>query len=98
MLKDLQIHLEVCPSSNVVLGIYPQISSHPFPQLIEKGISVSINSDDPPFMATTIDKEYDLVQKTFQYSNEFMKNITKNAVKAAFLEEEWKQKLFEQII
>jgi adenosine deaminase len=97
MLKDLQIHLEVCPSSNVVLGIYPQISAHPLPALLEQGISVSINSDDPPFMATTIDKEYDLVQKTFQYSDEFMKQITKNAVKAAFLEEEWKQKLLDKI-
>ncbi|HBB53586.1 MAG TPA: adenosine deaminase [Legionellales bacterium] len=97
MLKDLQIHLEVCPSSNVVLGIYPSISAHPLPALLQQGISVSVNSDDPPFMATTIDKEYDLVQKTFQYSDAFMKQITKNAVKAAFLEEEWKQKLLDKI-
>lgn len=97
MLKDLEIHLEICPSSNISLGIYPNIQSHPYPQLIQQGIFTSLNSDDPPFMSTTIDKEYDLIQETFQYNDEQMKTITKNAVKAAFLEEELKAKLLTQL-
>jgi adenosine deaminase len=98
LLKDLQIPLEICPSSNVVLGIYPNIATHPLPKFIEKGVLVSISSDDPPFMATTIDKEYDIVQKTFNYSDEQMKKLTRAAINAAFIDEETKQELLKQCI
>lgn len=98
MLKDLQIPLEICPTSNVVLGIYPSIAAHPLPLLMEAGIMVSINSDDPPFMGTTIDREYDLVQETFQYSDETMKAITRQAIAVAFIDKHLKNELFKKLI
>ncbi|MDQ5883841.1 MAG: adenosine deaminase [Pseudomonadota bacterium] len=98
MLKDLQIPLEICPTSNVVLGIYPRIEDHPFPLFMAQGIMVSINSDDPPFMSTTIDKEYDLVQKTFQYSDETMKAISRQAIEVAFIDKDLKTELLKKII
>lgn len=97
MLKDLQIPLEICPSSNVVLGIYPNIQSHPLPQFIDAGIRVSINSDDPPFMATCINKEYELVQETFKLSDEMMKIITQQTIEDAFVEENLKTVLLKRI-
>ena len=98
MLKDLQIPLEICPSSNVVLGIYPSIEAHPLPLLMEAGIKVSINSDDPPFMATTIDREYDLVQETFQLSDKQMKTLTKQAIEVAFIDEQLKVELLQKVV
>lgn len=98
MLKDLQIPLEICPSSNVVLGIYPSIEAHPLPLLMKAGIMVSINSDDPPFMATSIDKEYNLVQKTFQFSDEQMKKLTRQAIEVAFIDEQLKTELLQKVV
>ena len=53
------IVLEVCPGSNIALGIYPDRAAHPLHRLIEAGVRVTLNSDDPPFFHTTLGAEYD---------------------------------------
>jgi len=98
LINDLGIHLEICPSSNVAFGIYPNISAHPLPKFIENKVSVSINSDDPPFIPTTIDKEYAVVQKVFNFNDEKMRQLTVNAIKASFVSEEIKHQLLTKIV
>ncbi|MBW3659625.1 MAG: adenosine deaminase family protein, partial [Actinobacteria bacterium] len=49
--------LEVCPSSNVSLGIVDDLDAHPFPRMWEAGLNVTVNSDDPPFFSTTLTGE-----------------------------------------
>lgn len=97
ILKEKQIALEICPSSNVFLGLFPNIAAHPLPQFLEAGLLVSINSDDPPFMKTTLAQEYEKTQRTFQFSNETMNHITKMAVECAFVDEKTKQSLIEKL-
>jgi adenosine deaminase len=97
ILKDRNIALEVCPSSNIKLGLFPDLQSHPLPKLLEAGIKLSINSDDPPFMSTTIGHEYDIVQKEYNYSDETMHNFTKMALDHAFVDSETRQYLYEQL-
>ena len=53
-LRARQIPLEVCPSSNVCLGVAPSMAAHPLPQLLAAGLCVTINSDDPPMFNTTL--------------------------------------------
>ena len=53
------IVLEVCPGSNLALGLYASRSAHPLHRLIEAGVKVSLGSDDPPFFHTTLGAEYD---------------------------------------
>ena len=50
--------LEVCPSSNVRLGVAPDLASHPFDRLRNAGVEVSLNSDDPPLFETNLTREY----------------------------------------
>ncbi len=50
------VPLEVCPSSNVRLGVVPDLASHPFDRLRAAGVTVTVNSDDPPLFATTLDR------------------------------------------
>ncbi|MGB2517120.1 MAG: adenosine deaminase, partial [Pseudomonadales bacterium] len=57
-LKQRGIALEVCPGSNLALSVYPDWDSHPLNTILEAGISVSLNADDPPFFATTNGAEY----------------------------------------
>jgi adenosine deaminase len=97
IIKKNNVHLEVCPSSNLMLGLCPDIASHPIDFFIQQGISVSINSDDPPFMETTIGREYQKIQETFQYSNQDLLQFTKNAIQHAFIDNDLKQTLLNRL-
>ena len=93
LLIERNIALEVCPSSNIKLGLFNDFNSHPFPKLLEAGIKLSLNSDDPPFMSTTVAKEYRLTQQAYNYSDETMESITAMAIECAFVDEETKKEL-----
>lgn len=97
LLKERGIALELCPSSNIKLGLFPDFKHHPFPQLLESGLMVSLNSDDPPFMFTTLGEEYNHVQAAYNYSDETMTSITAMAIESAFVDEGTKQKLRQQL-
>lgn len=97
MVKDKGIALEICPTSNIFLGLFKDMNHHPFPKFYEAGIKVSISSDDPPFMSTTLAQEYRRVQESYQYSDETMNKITKMAIESAFVDETTRKKLLAQI-
>lgn len=97
LIKDKNIALEVCPSSNIKLGLFKNMEEHPFPKLLEAGIKVSLNSDDPPFMSTTLANEYKMVQAAYNYSNETMHAITAMAIDCAFVDESTKNELRQKI-
>ncbi|MFI4919048.1 MAG: adenosine deaminase [Legionellales bacterium] len=97
MVKDQGIALELCPTSNVFLGLFKDMHSHPLPKFYEAGIKISINSDDPPFMSTTLAQEYKRVQEAYQYSNETMNAITRMAIEAAFVDEVTRATLLEKL-
>lgn len=92
-LVDKQITLELCPGSNVSLGLYESYKAHPFERLREAGCLVTISSDDPPFFATSIGKEYDETAKAFGYSDDQMTQITLNAINSAFCDDPLKEEL-----
>jgi adenosine deaminase len=54
--------LDVCPSSNVLLGIVPDVDSHPLPALLRAGVTCSLNADDPLLFSVGILKEYELAR------------------------------------
>lgn len=97
LLIERNIALEVCPSSNITLGLFKDFNEHPLPQLMKAGVNVSINSDDPPFMSTTLAKEYARVQTAYQFSDEQMTSITAMAIDHAFVDNETKDKLLAKL-
>lgn len=97
MLKDKDIALELCPSSNIKLGLFKNLAEHPFPLFLKQGIKISLNSDDPPFMSTNLAREYKIVQECFKYTDDEMKAITKMAIECAFVEDDVKQELLARI-
>ena len=92
-IRDNQIALEVCPSSNVALKVVPDLPRHPLKRLRDAGILVSINSDDPPFFRTDLAREYKLVQETFGYTDQEMLQFTQMAIAASFANAATKNKL-----
>lgn len=92
-IKNRNIALEVCPSCNVFLGLYPSLKKHPFKQLIDFGILCSLNSDDPTFINSSIGQEYTRAQKTWNLSSEEMINIIRNSISTSFADPTLKNKL-----
>ena len=84
-LRARQIPLEVCPSSNVCLGVAPSMGAHPLPQLLDAGLYVTINSDDPPMFNTTLTDEYLAVARAFSFSANTIEQFVLNAVRATLL-------------
>jgi adenosine deaminase len=84
-LRAHRIPLEVCPSSNVCLGVAPSLAEHPLPRLIDAGLAVTINSDDPPMFDTTLSAEYVAVAKAFNFDHDLIERLALNAVRATLL-------------
>jgi adenosine deaminase len=79
--------LDTCPTSNVVLGVYPSYEAHPLPQLRDAGVRVTLGSDDPPYFGATIEGEYDVCSEQMGFSAEDLREITRTAIEAAFCDE-----------
>ncbi|MBP6822057.1 MAG: adenosine deaminase [Acidobacteria bacterium] len=86
-LRERQIPLEVCPTSNVCLGVAASLAEHPLPQLLEAGLYVTINSDDPPMFNTTLTDEYLKITDAFGFGVETIERLVINAVRASLLPE-----------
>jgi adenosine deaminase len=84
-LRARQIPLEVCPTSNICLKVAPDFASHPLPRLLQEGLYVTLNSDDPPMFNTTLTGEYLQAAGTFQFSVETLEQMSLNAVRASLL-------------
>ena len=97
LIKDKDVALELCPTSNIFMGLYKGMHDHPLPLFYNAGIKISINSDDPPFMQTDLDHVYQKVQQSCQYSDEVKNHITKMAIEAAFIDEVTRGELLERL-
>jgi len=96
-LVESQITLEVCPSSNVRLGVVKKLADHPLPQLIAAGLNVTINSDDPPMFSTTINEEWTRCAEEFNWDTALVEKLNLNAVESAFVSEKRRQELRTEI-
>ena len=96
-LVEKQVPLEVCPTSNVCLGVAKSLAEHQLPKLLERGLFVTLNSDDPPLFNTTLSDEYRRCVQEFSWDAATLGKIAENGVRAAFLPEARKQALVERI-
>ncbi len=91
------ITLEVCPGSNIALGVYPDFASHPFLKLREAGCKVTLSSDDPPYFATTMAREYQIAKEHFGLSDVELIEITKASITNSFADEVTKSMLLNKV-
>ncbi|ABD55901.1 adenosine deaminase [Jannaschia sp. CCS1] len=84
LLVERDITLEVCPGSNVFLGVVPSLDQHPIERLRARGVKVTVSTDDPPFFRTTMTKEYEDLARTFGYDDAVFAELNANAVDAAY--------------
>ncbi len=89
--------LELCPSSNICLGVTGDYAAHPVVRYLQDGLQATLNSDDPPFFFTTIGREYAKIAQAHALSDQQMLQFTRNAVNGAFCDDALKQHLRQRL-
>lgn len=84
MLAKRRIALGICPTSNLVLGVYPSIQDHPLEKLRKAGVPISLNTDDPALLGASLVGEYHLCQETFGWSDEVTRAVARTSIESSF--------------
>ncbi|GAA4588739.1 adenosine deaminase [Planotetraspora phitsanulokensis] len=95
--RDRAIPLEVCPSSNVALGVADSLAAHPLPRLRDAGLVVTLNTDIPSIAGTTLSQEYARVRDAFGYGDEVMAEFARASIAASFAPAETKERLTRRV-
>ncbi|MCP4176431.1 MAG: adenosine deaminase [bacterium] len=95
-LREKQIPLDVSPTSNVCLNVVNSIEEHPLKKLINEGLFVTINSDDPPMFNTTLTNEYIKTAKVFEFDKKTIKTLVLNGLNASLLPQNKKKEMNEK--
>lgn len=96
--RDARVALEVCPSSNLQTGIAQAMAGHPVDMLHRLGFNVSVNCDNRLMSATTMSREFALLSEAFGWTLIDVERITVNAMRAAFLPHDQRERIVAQII
>jgi adenosine deaminase len=96
-IKENGIAIESCPVSNVRTGVVASITEHPIREFYDRGLLVSVNSDDPAFFDTNITFEYTQLHDKLGFSLADLNAITQNGIKSAFLSEAKKESLLLEV-
>jgi adenosine deaminase len=97
VLAERGVVLEVCPSSNVALGLYPSYEDHPLGALRAAGVRVTLGSDDPPYFGCSIGAEYALAHQRMGLEEGDLLDITRIAVQASFADDALKRPILDQL-
>ena len=92
-IAETGIVLEVCPGSNVFLGVAKTWKSHPIKLLRDRGVKVTVSTDDPPFFGTTMTREFDMLADTFHWEDEDFRALNQTALDAAFCDADTKARI-----
>jgi adenosine deaminase len=95
--RDRGLALEVCPSSNVTLGLVPSLPGHPLPRLLDAGLTVTLNTDVPSVTGANLAAEYARVRDAFGYDDAVMADFARASVTASFAPEATKESMLRGI-
>lgn len=97
MLCEKKIPIEVCPTSNINTCVYESVVDMPIRRLLEKGVIVTINSDNMTVSATDVRRELKLVCEAFDFTKEDIRKLLINSADAAFADDKTKSELIDKI-
>ena len=86
-IKDHDLHIEMCPTSNIILAGVESIHSHPIKTAIEEGLNFSVNTDDPGPLCISMNSEFDLLASTFGLKEEDFEVMKRNSLRSRFAED-----------
>ena len=95
-LAETGVVLEVCPGSNVALGLY-EWRKHPIAELDRRGVKVTVSTDDPPFFATTMEREFERLHEAFDWDDGQFDRITRQSLDAAFCDADTRARVLKRL-
>jgi adenosine deaminase len=96
-LAENEIVLEVCPGSNIALGLYPDWQHHPIERLMERGVKVTVSTDDPPFFHTTMSYEFERLADSYGWDDDVLRTLNETATGVAFCDEPTRARLMKKL-
>ncbi|MGW0545666.1 adenosine deaminase [Streptomyces altiplanensis] len=96
-LAEHRIPLEVCPTSNIATRAVATLDEHPLKEMVDAGVLVTINSDDPPMFGTDLNSEYGVAARLLGLDEHGVAGLAKNAVEASFLDPAGKARIAAEI-
>ena len=96
-LREEQIPLTVCPLSNVRLHVFDTIRDHNLKQMLDLGLCVTVNSDDPAYFGGYVDENFQAVQEGLHVTRDGIYRLAKNSFQASFLDQGEKQRLLNEL-
>ncbi|MEU2119257.1 adenosine deaminase [Streptomyces sp. NPDC016459] len=96
-LAEHRIALEVCPTSNIATRAVATLDEHPIRRMVEAGVLVTVNSDDPPMFGTDLNSEYAVAARLLGLDERGVAALAKNAVEASFLDPAGKARIAAEI-
>jgi len=97
MLVDSQVPLTMCPLSNVKLKVFDQMADHNLKRLLDCGVMVTVNSDDPAYFGGYILDNYVALAEGLDLSMQDLVNLARNSIKASFLTPGEKSELLDEL-
>jgi adenosine deaminase len=91
-LRDKQIPLTVCPLSNIALRVVPAFGDHMLPAMLDAGLLVTVNSDDPAYFGGYVDDNLTAVRREFGFDDEQLARLARNSFDACFAPDADKQR------
>jgi adenine deaminase len=96
-LREEQVPLTVCPLSNVKLRVFDSIQDHNLKRMLDLGLRVTVNSDDPAYFGGYVDENFNAAQEGLHLSRDDVYQLTKNSFMASFLDAERMQRLLDEL-
>ncbi|MFI5100343.1 MAG: adenosine deaminase [Actinomycetes bacterium] len=96
-LAEQGVPLEVCPTSNVCTRSVPSLAEHPLPDLVAAGVTVTINSDDPPMFSTTLNNEYLVAARLLDLDLDGVASLARTAARASYAPDDVRRSLLAEI-
>ena len=96
-LRSERVPLTICPLSNVKLRVFDSMKSHNLPQLLDAGLCVTINSDDPAYFGGYINENFHAIYDAFDLTQDDFRMLARNSFEAAFLSDEERRRIMKEI-
>ena len=96
-LAETGVVLEVCPTSNIATRAVDRIDDHPLRTFVDAGVTVTINSDDPPMFGTTLNDEYAVAADLLDLDEDGVADLARAAVAASFAPDDVKDRIGAEI-
>ncbi|MFT4307603.1 MAG: adenosine deaminase [Microbacterium sp.] len=96
-LAEEGISLGVCPRSNVTLGIVPSWREHPLPRLLAAGVPITLNTDDPAPLGTTLEADWAVAAEQFRLTRDDLAGFARRSIQASFADDDTKRDLLAEL-